>query len=87
MKKLDVIPKVKKGEGIQGVHPDVILLTYRTLKARINEYTEEELWSLIKHEQANENRPSFISVLYGRFSVLRRDRELKQILPEDYRGR
>lgn len=83
MKKMEVIPKLKKGEeGVGGVHPSVVLLTYRTLKARLVEYTEEELWLLMKAEKANENRPSFLVTIYGRLSVLRRARELKEYLPE-----
>lgn len=83
MKKMDVIPKLKKGEeGVAGIHPSVILLTYRTLKARLMEYTEDELWVLMKFERANENRPSFLVTIYGRLSVLRRSRELKEYLPE-----
>lgn len=52
--------------------------TWKELNARLPEATEEECFKLLDKEVNGKRRYVFIMRLYGRFSKLRREREMAE---------
>ena len=50
-------------------------MNWREMQQRLNTFTEEELWQLIKDELAGQRRTTFVERLHQRYNTLRVARE------------
>lgn len=57
-------------------------MNWRELHGRLNTFTEEELWDLIKQELAGQRRTTFVERLHQRVCALRSTRERLELLKE-----
>lgn len=56
------------------------LSSWLALNAALKTMKEKQLQDLLKKEQMNNARPSFLVRIYGRFNRVRGQRELKELL-------
>lgn len=56
-----------------------VLKNWRTLRTALASTTEEEASQLLQLEKLGQNRPTFLHRIYGRFSVLRSERERREL--------
>lgn len=57
-------------------------MNWREMQQRLNTFTEEELWQLIKDELAGQRRTTFVERLHQRACALRSTRERLELLKE-----
>lgn len=55
------------------------LANWRALTDALAEATEEQCKLLLDYERDNANRPTFIQRIYGRYNVLRDERERREM--------
>lgn len=59
---------------------DRALASWRALRIAMEKATEAELKQLLDREKGTTCRPNFLMKVYGRYSVLRAERERREIL-------
>lgn len=59
---------------------DTALSSWRSLRVAMEKATEAELKQLLDREKGNLCRPNFLMKVYGRYTVLRAERERREIL-------
>lgn len=57
-----------------------ILEKWKTLNEGLADLTEDQVWQLLNLERTGQKRLQFLLRLYGRFNILRTDRERKELM-------
>lgn len=62
------------------MEPKTVLTNWRSLNDALAKATEQQCSALLDAEKKGDNRPTFLMRIYGKFSVLRANRERQELL-------